>query len=98
MIDPVRSKARGMRDAELRNSNNWLDFGLIDYFHENPKFPTWLDIGNEVARIVDAEEGSPFHALLLTVAAASARVGVECDNCGAHVKPRCDCEKAGPYY
>lgn len=67
-------------DEWLKDTENWYDFGLTEHLENTDKFSHWLDIAYEAARLCEAEEHSPIYELLLTVAAAAAKVGYDEDD------------------
>ena len=66
-----------MDDKELKNSDNWLDFGISDYLEDTEKFKHWTDIAREACRIIDADEDSPIGGIIFTVAAAASKTEFE---------------------
>lgn len=75
-----------MLESDLLNSKNWYEFGICDHI-ESSQFPHWHDVAEEIARISGCENGSPMYWLFIQCAAASAKLGFDCDHCGEIAKP-----------
>ena len=76
-----------MLDDELKDENNWFEYGLTEHL-ETEEFNHWTLIGEEVARIAGAEPGSPMHDLFMQCAASASKLGFECANCNKLCAPR----------
>ena len=71
-----------MTDSELKDPENWYDFGLTDYLDTDEgleKFPDWLAVANEGIRIMDIHPDSPGAHAIKAIAAAAARRGYDED-------------------
>ena len=72
-----------MTEVEIFDQENWYDYGLTDHIEDTDKFPHWVSVGEEMARIAGCEEDSPMWELFMQCAASAAKLGFECSECGA---------------
>ena len=81
-----------MTEEQIFDMENWYDFGLTDHIEDTDKFPHWVAVGEEMARIAGCEEDSPMWELFMQCAASAAKLGFECVECGAMPGPCRNCE------
>jgi len=81
-----------MTEEQIFDMENWYDFGLTDHIEDTDKFPHWVAVGEEMARIAGCEKDSPMWELFMQCAASAAKLGFECVECGAMPGPCRNCE------
>lgn len=68
---------KNFTESELQNQNNWYDFGLTEYFSNQKKFQSSIDIAYEVFRLLGVDQDSDGAHLLVSAFSACHALGAK---------------------